>query len=96
MTNLLYPCGRFRFKPRQHVERCYDALGFETTTTPVGIIIVIFSNILISALEGLIVGIQALRLEYYEMFSRFLQRTGRLALMARSPLKRTARPLHKI
>ena len=49
----------------------------ETTTTPVGIIIVIFGNILISALEGLIVGIQVLRLEYYEMFSRFYSGTGR-------------------
>ena len=49
----------------------------ETATTPVGIIIVIFGNILISALEGLIVGIQVLRLEYYEMFSRFYSGTGR-------------------
>lgn len=49
----------------------------ENTTTPVGIIIVIFGNILISALEGLIVGIQVLRLEYYEMFSRFYSGTGR-------------------
>lgn len=49
----------------------------ETTATPVGIIIVIFGNILISALEGLIVGIQVLRLEYYEMFSRFYSGTGR-------------------
>ena len=49
----------------------------ETTTTPVGIIIVIFGNLLISALEGLIVGIQVLRLEYYEMFSRFYSGTGR-------------------
>ena len=51
--------------------------NIENTTTPVGIIIVIFGNILISALEGLIVGIQVLRLEYYEMFSRFYSGTGR-------------------
>ena len=49
----------------------------ESSATPVGIIIVIFGNILISALEGLIVGIQVLRLEYYEMFSRFYSGTGR-------------------
>ena len=42
--------------------------NIENTATPGGIIIVIFGNILISALEGLIVGIQVLRLEYYEMF----------------------------
>ena len=48
----------------------------ENSTTPAGIIIVIFGNILISALEGLIVGIQVLRLEYYEMFSRFYSGTG--------------------
>ncbi len=51
--------------------------NIENTTTPAGIIIVIFGNILISALEGLIVGIQVLRLEYYEMFSRFYSGTGR-------------------
>ena len=51
--------------------------NIENTTTPGGIIIVIFGNILISALEGLIVGIQVLRLEYYEMFSRFYSGTGR-------------------
>lgn len=49
----------------------------ENAATPAGIVIVIFGNILISALEGLIVGIQVLRLEYYEMFSRFYSGTGR-------------------
>lgn len=51
--------------------------NIENTTTLGGIIVVIFGNILISALEGLIVGIQVLRLEYYEMFSRFYSGTGR-------------------
>ncbi len=32
---------------------------------------------IVCALEGLIVGIQVLRLEYYEMFSRFYKGTGR-------------------
>lgn len=40
-------------------------------------IIIIFGNILVAGLEGLIVGIQVLRLEYYEMFSRFYKGTGR-------------------
>ena len=41
------------------------------------IIVVIFGNLLVMALEGLIVGIQVLRLEFYEMFSRFYAGTGR-------------------
>ncbi len=31
----------------------------------------------VCAMEGLIVGIQVLRLEYYEMFSRFYKGNGR-------------------
>ncbi|HHW47858.1 MAG TPA: V-type ATP synthase subunit I [Clostridiaceae bacterium] len=38
---------------------------------------IIIGNILIIGLEGLIVGIQALRLEYYELFSRFFTGDGR-------------------
>ena len=34
-------------------------------------------NVLAFALEGLVAGIQALRLEYYELFSRIFDRTGR-------------------
>ena len=34
-------------------------------------------NIVVIALEGLIVGIQVLRLEYYELFSRFYEGNGR-------------------
>jgi V/A-type H+/Na+-transporting ATPase subunit I len=34
-------------------------------------LVVIIGNIFVIALEGLLVGIQALRLEFYEMFSRF-------------------------
>ncbi|MFP4697906.1 MAG: V-type ATP synthase subunit I [Eubacteriales bacterium] len=40
------------------------------------IITMVLGNILIIALEGLIVGIQALRLEYYELFSRFYKGDG--------------------
>lgn len=37
----------------------------------------IFGNIIVIVLEGLIVGIQVLRLEYYELFSRFYSGNGR-------------------
>ncbi len=38
---------------------------------------VILGNVIVMLLEGLIVGIQVLRLEYYEMFSRFYKGNGR-------------------
>jgi V/A-type H+-transporting ATPase subunit I len=40
-------------------------------------ITIIFGNILVMLLEGLIVGIQVLRLEFYELFGRFFRGTGR-------------------
>ena len=40
-------------------------------------IVVILGNLFVSGMEGLIVGIQVLRLEYSEMFSRFYKGTGR-------------------
>lgn len=40
-------------------------------------IIIILGNLFVCGMEGLIVGIQVLRLEYYELFSRFYQGTGR-------------------
>ncbi len=41
------------------------------------IFVIILGNIFVAAMEGLIVGIQVLRLEYYEMFSRFYRGTGK-------------------
>lgn len=41
------------------------------------LIVLILGNIFVMALEGLIVGIQTLRLEYYEMFSRYYSGNGR-------------------
>ncbi len=41
------------------------------------IIIIIIGNIIVAGMEGLVVGIQVLRLEYYEMFSRFYKGTGK-------------------
>ena len=40
-------------------------------------IVVILGNLFVCGMEGLIVGIQVLRLEYYELFSRFYKGSGR-------------------
>ncbi len=42
-----------------------------------GIIVLIFGNALIIVLEGMIVAIQVVRLQYYEFFSKFFHETGR-------------------
>ena len=39
--------------------------------------VIVIGNLFVMGLEGLIVGIQVLRLEYYEMFSRFYKGNGR-------------------
>ena len=39
--------------------------------------VVVLGNLLVCALEALLVSIQVLRLEYYEMFSRFYSGEGR-------------------
>ena len=41
-----------------------------------GLLVGIFGNILVMCLEGMIVGIQVLRLEFYEMFSRYFNGNG--------------------
>ncbi len=51
---------------------------FADMTSGVGsVIVLVLGNILVMGLEGLVVGIQALRLEFYEMFSRFFAGEGR-------------------
>ena len=42
-----------------------------------GVIVQVIGNVLVMVLEGLIVGIQVLRLEYYEMFSRYFSGRGK-------------------
>lgn len=42
-----------------------------------GAIVIIIGNIFVIALEGLLSGVQSLRLEFYEMFSRFYDGSGR-------------------
>ena len=41
-----------------------------------GWIVMILGNIFVMCLEGMIVGIQVLRLEFYEMFSRYFTGNG--------------------
>ena len=40
-------------------------------------VVIVLGNLFVCGFEGLIVGIQVLRLEYYEMFSRFYKGSGR-------------------
>lgn len=49
--------------------------GYESGSP--NMIVVVLGNILVTGLEGLVVGIQVLRLEYYEMFSRFYKGSGK-------------------
>jgi V/A-type H+-transporting ATPase subunit I len=55
----------------------------ETAAKGVSPIIIIIGNIFVMAMEGLIVGIQVLRLEFYEIFSRCYDGDGK----AFSPIK---------
>ena len=41
------------------------------------IIAVVIGNIVVTALEALVAGIQVVRLEFYEMFSKFFEGQGR-------------------
>ena len=43
----------------------------------IGIIIMVFGNVFVTVLEGLLDGVQVLRLEFYEMFSRFYEGGGK-------------------
>lgn len=42
-----------------------------------GIIVLLVGNVVVIALEGMIVGIQSIRLEYYEFFSKFFSEQGK-------------------
>ena len=42
-----------------------------------GILVLIFGNALIIVLEGMIVAIQVIRLQYYEFFSKFFNEIGK-------------------
>ena len=61
-----------------HVGLCMAVYLLANMTGGAGnILISIIGNCIVIVLEGLIVGIQVLRLEYYELFSRFFSGDGR-------------------
>ena len=68
--------GAFAVSHAAMMEVVLMLAGAENGGTPNWLIIVL-GNIFVSAMEGLIVGIQVLRLEYYELFSRFYHGNGR-------------------
>lgn len=68
--------GAFAVSHAAMMEVVLMLAGAEAGGTP-NWLIVIFGNLFVCGMEGLIVGIQVLRLEYYELFSRFYRGTGR-------------------
>ena len=60
-----------------HAGMMLVVMTIKEQTGNAGILVMIFGNIFVMALEGLIVGIQTLRLEYYEMFSRYYEGGGK-------------------
>lgn len=61
-----------------HAGLCMAVYLLADMTTGAGnLLIAILGNIVVLVLEGLIVGIQTLRLEYYELFSRFYDGSGK-------------------
>jgi V/A-type H+-transporting ATPase subunit I len=68
--------GAFAVSHAAMMEVVLMLAGAENGGSPNWIVIVL-GNLFVCAMEGLIVGIQVLRLEYYEIFSRFYKGSGR-------------------
>ncbi|MDO5423179.1 MAG: V-type ATPase 116kDa subunit family protein [Eubacteriales bacterium] len=68
--------GAFAVSHAAMMEVVLMLAGAENGGSPNWIVIVL-GNVFVCAMEGLIVGIQVLRLEYYELFSRFYKGDGR-------------------
>ena len=51
------------------ISNMFDGVG--------SIIVLVIGNIFVTGFEGFIVGIQVLRLEFYEMFSRYYRGDGK-------------------
>lgn len=68
--------GAFAVSHAAMMEVVLMLAGAEAGGSPNWIVIII-GNIFVCGMEGLIVGIQVLRLEYYEIFSRFYKGDGR-------------------
>lgn len=49
----------------------------ELLIPPISLLILIIGNVIVIVLEGLLAGIQVLRLNFYEIFSRFFEGSGR-------------------
>lgn len=63
-----------------------ESMGFNSPTEW-NFILIILGNFIVMCIEGLVVGIQVLRLEYYEMFSRYYEGAGKEFLPYRASLK---------
>lgn len=53
--------------------------------------VLVIGNIIVILMEGLVVGIQALRIQFYELFSRYYEGSGREFVSTRSELKHSLR-----
>lgn len=61
-----------------HAGLCMAVYLLADMSTGAGnVLIAVLGNVIVLVLEGLIVGIQTLRLEYYELFSRFYDGSGK-------------------
>ena len=71
-----------------HAGLCMAVYLLADMSTGAGnLLIAVIGNIIVLVLEGLIVGIQTLRLEYYELFSRFYEGTGKEYKSIKTQLK---------
>ena len=68
--------GVFAISHAAMMEVVMTLAGAENGGMP-NILVVIIGNIIVLGMEGLVVGIQVLRLEYYEIFGRFYDGSGR-------------------
>lgn len=68
--------GAFAVSHAAMMEVVLMLAGAENGSTG-NLVVIVLGNLFVCGLEGLIVGIQVLRLEYYEMFSRFYKGNGR-------------------
>ncbi len=69
--------GAFAISHAAMMEVVLMLAGYTAENPNANILVVILGNLFVCGMEGLVVGIQVLRLEYYEMFSRFYKGTGR-------------------
>ncbi|SCP96417.1 V-type ATP synthase subunit I [Anaerobium acetethylicum] len=78
MTNTIsfVRIGAFALSHAGMMEAVMMLAGAENGGSP-NWIVIILGNLFVMGMEGLIVGIHALRLEYYEIFSRFFSGNGR-------------------